>query len=136
MISLLPTHIISRIFFFVKTYYVNCIIFYWKRYIFYKKYIFFYIRTLPKYYSFIDYDLVLDVCNKSTLFFFKKLFFLTTGKESYFLSIYKLYYLLAVSIDDYEWSSGRYNYYYYYNKYYCILIASKFSWNNILKMLT
>jgi hypothetical protein len=131
----LPNDIKSHIFFFIKSSYANSIIFYWRRYIFYKKFIIHSIYSLPKFNSFINNDLIYSVVNKYTHFLFKKLYKLTTGNESYFSNIYNCFYLLAVSIDDYEWISGWDNYYYAYNKFHCISIALKFKWNDILRLL-
>jgi len=131
----LPNDIKSHIFFFVKSSYANSIIFYWRRYIFYKNFIIHSIYSLPKFNSFIDNDLIYSVIFKNTYFFFKKLYRLTTGNESYFSDIYHCFYHLAVSIDDYEWVSGHDNYYYAYNKFHCISIALKFEWNDILQLL-
>ena len=131
----LPNDIKSHIFFFVKSSYANSIIFYWRRYIFYKNFIIHSIYSLPKFNSFIDNDLIYSVIFKNTYFFFKKLYRLTTGNESYFSDIYHCFYLLAVSIDDYEWVYGHDNYYYAYNKFHCISIALKFEWNDILQLL-
>ena len=107
----LPNDIKSHIFFFVKSSYANSIIFYWRRYIFYKNFIIHSIYSLPKFNSFIDNDLIYSVIFKNTYFFFKKLYRLTTGNESYFSDIYHCFYLLTVSIDDYELVSGHDNYY-------------------------
>ena len=131
----LPDDIQSRIFFFIKISYVNSIIYSWRRYISYKKFIIDSIFSLPKFNSFIDNDLIYSVVLKNTFFFFKKLYIITTGNESYFSDIYHSFYLLAISIDDYEWVYGYYNYYYSYNKYYCISIALKFKWYDILQIL-
>ena len=131
----LPNDIKSHIFFFIKSSYANSIIFYWRRYIFYKKFIIHSIYSLPKFNSFINNDLIYSVVNKYTHFLFKKLYKLTTGNESYFSNIYNCFYLLAISIDDYEWVSGHDNYYYAYNKFHCISIALKFKWNDILRLL-
>lgn len=131
----LPNDIKSHIFFFVKSSYVNSIIFYWRRYIFYKNFIIHSIYSLPKFNSFIDNDLIYSVVFKNTYFFFKKLYNITTGNESYFSDIYHCFYHLAVSIDEYEWVSGHDNYYYAYNKFHCISIALKFKWNDILRLL-
>lgn len=131
----LPYDIKSHIYFFVKSSYANSIIFSWRRYLFYKKFIIDSIYSLPKFNSFIDNDFIYSVVNKYTYFFFKKLYRLTTGNEYNFSSIFYCFYLLAVSIDDYEWVSGHDNYYYAYNKFYCISIALKFKWNDILQLL-
>lgn len=131
----LPNDIKSHIYFFVKYSYANSIILSWRRYLFYKKFIIYSIYSLPKFNSFIDHDLIYSVVCKYTYFFFEKLYKITTGNESYFFSIFHCFYLLAVSIDDYEWVSGHDNYYYAYNKFHCISIALKFEWNDILQLL-
>ena len=131
----LPNDIKSHIYFFIKTYSANSIISSWRRYIYYKKFTIYSIYSLPKIHSFIDNDLIYSVILKNTYFFFKKLYYITTGNESYFSHIYRCFYLLAVSIDDYEWVSGHDNYYYAYNKFYCISIALKFQWDDILQLL-
>lgn len=131
----LPDDIKSHVYFFVKSSYANFIIHYWRKYLFYKKFILYSIYSLPTFLSYIDNDLIYSVVRKDTYFFFKKLFKLTTGKESHLSYIYHRFYLLAVSIDDYEWDSGHENYYYSYNKFYCISIALKFQWDDILQIL-
>jgi hypothetical protein len=131
----LPEDIISHIYFFVKTSYANSIIYSWKRYFFHKKFILNSIYSLPKFYSFIDDDFIYSVVDKYTYFLFKKLYYITTGKESYFFNIYNLFYILAISIDDYEWVSGNDNFYYSYNKFHCISIALKYKWYKILYIL-
>lgn len=131
----LPNDIKSYIFFLVKSSYANSIIHSWRRYFFYKKFIIDSIYSLPKFHSFIDNRLIYSVAYKITFFFFKKLYILTTGNESYFLSIFNCFYNLAISIDDYEWIYGHDNLYYSYNKFHCISIALKFKWNNILEIL-
>lgn len=125
----------SLIFFFVKTDFANYIIRSWKRYIYHKKFILYNIDYLPKFISFVDYDFIYSVVLNHTYFFFKKLYYITTGNESYLSDIYHCFYLLAVSIDDYEWVSGHDNYYYAYNKFHCISIALKFQWDDILQLL-
>ena len=131
----LPNDIKSHIYFFLKTSCANSIISSWKCYISYKKFIIYSIYSLPKFNSFIDNDLIYSVVFKDTYFFFKKLYYITTGNESYFSDIYHCFYLLAVSINDYEWVSGNHNYYYSYNKFHCISIALKFKWYDILELL-
>ena len=137
----LPNDIKFHIYFFVKSSYANYIILSWRRYLFYKKFIIDSIYFLPKLHSYIGNDLIYSVHYKNTYFFFKKLYKLTTGNESYFSDIYHCFYLLAVSIYDYEWngmpawSTCHDNYYYTYNKFHCISIALKFKWNDILQLL-
>ena len=137
----LPNDIKSHIYFFIKTSSSNSIISSWRRYISHKKFIIDSIYSLPKFFSFIDNDLIYSVYSKNTYFFFKKLYNITTGNESYLSDIYHCFYLLTVSIDDYEWNSGHewgsgHDYYYYsYNKFHCISIALKFEWNDILQLL-
>ena len=131
----LPYDIKSHIYFFVKSSYANTIIFSWRRYLFYKKFIIDSIYYLPKFNSFIHNGLIFCVLHKPTYFFFKKLYYITTGNESYFSSIINCFYILALSINDYEWVSGDDNFYYAYNKLHCISIALKFKWNNILQLL-
>ena len=131
----LPNDIKIHIYFFIKTDYAKPIISSWRRYICYKKFLIDSIYSLPKFNSFIDNDLIYSVIFKNTNFFFKKLYYITTGNESYLSDIYHCFYLLAVSIDDYEWVSGYDNYYYAYNKFHCISIAFKFKWNDILQLL-
>jgi hypothetical protein len=132
----LPYDIQSHIYSFVKSSYANYIIHSWKRYLFYKNFIIDSIYSLPKFNSFIDFDdLVFSVVDHYTYFLFKKLYKLTTGNESYFLSIFILFYRLAISIDEYEWISGHDNLYYNYNKFFCISTAIKFKWNYILQIL-
>lgn len=131
----LPNDIKSYIYSFVKTHYANSIIFAWKRYISHKLFILYSIHSLPKFVSLFDYDLVYSVDQINTYFYFKKLYYLTTGSESYIYDIYRYFYLLAVSLDDYEWINGNHNFYYSYNKFYCISIALKFKWNDILQLL-
>tara|TARA_Y100000590_G_C15680014_1_gene999463 strand:+ start:1555 stop:1971 length:417 start_codon:yes stop_codon:yes gene_type:complete len=131
----LPNDIKSHIYFFIKTSCANSIISSWRRYIFHKKFIIYSIYSLPKFYSFIDYDLIYSVVFINTYFFFKKLYNITTGNESYFSDIHHCFYLLAISIDDYEWVIGHDNLYYAHNKFYCISIALKFKWNDILQLL-
>jgi hypothetical protein len=131
----LPYDIISHIDFFVKSSYVNSIIISWRRYILYKKFLIHSINSLPKFRSFINNVFIYSVVSKYTYFLFKKLYKLTTGNESYFTSIFNCFHLLAISIEDYEWVYNNYNFYYSYNKFFCISIASKFKWNNILLLL-
>lgn len=131
----LPYDMQNKILFFVKTSHANSIIKAWKRYSNYKKFILFSIYSLPKFYSFIDNHLIYSVVCKKTHFLFKKLYYITTGKESFFNCIYQYFYQLALSIDDYEWISAYDNIYYSYNKFYCISIALKFKWNKIIKIL-
>lgn len=131
----LPDDIKSHIHFFLISSSVNSIIHSWRRYIFYKKFIINSIYSLPKFHSFIGNDLLYSVVFKRTYFFFKNLYKITTGNEYNFSSIYHCFYLLAVSIDDYEWVSGHDNFYYSYNKFICISIALKFKWNDILQLL-
>ncbi len=131
----LPDDIQSHIVLFVKSSYANSIIHSWRRYLFYKNFIIKSIYSLPRFGSFIDSDLLYSVIRKNTYFFFKKLYYITTGNESYLSDIYHCFYLLAVSIDNYEWASGHHNYYYAYNKFHCISIALKFQWYNILQLL-
>lgn len=131
----LPTDLKNHIYFFIKTHHANIITRSWRRYFSYKKFIISSIYYLPKILSFIDHDFIFPVYLKNTFFFFKKLFYITTGRESFFYDIYLLFYRLAVSIDDYEWIHDHYNYFYSYNKFYSISIATKFKWHNILKLL-
>ena len=161
----LPNDIKSHIFFFIKTSSANSIISSWKRYISHKKFTIYSIYSLPRFNSFIDNDLIYSVVFEKTYFFFKKLYNITTGNESYLSDIYNCFYLLAVSIDDFEWITGcnasfkstaqppshitlvrsqmqsgsintSHNYYYYeHNKFICISISLKFKWNNILHLL-
>lgn len=131
----IPYDIKFIIFYFIKSSFANTIIRSWKRYLFYKKFIIDSIYNLPKTYSFIDYDLIYSVISNRTYFFFYKLYKLTTGYESYFSTIFNLFYILAVSIDDYEWISGNHNYYYTYNKFICLSMAFKFKWYSIIKLL-
>ena len=131
----LPDDIKSHVYFFVKSSYANSIINSWRRYFFYKKFIIHSIYSLPKFHSLIDNHMIYSVVCKNTYFFFKKLYKLTTGNESYFSSIFNYFLILAISIDDYEWISGNDNLYYSYNKFHCISIALKFKWTNILQLL-
>jgi hypothetical protein len=131
----LPHDIQSHIYFFIKTSSANSIISSWNRYIYHKKFTIYSINSLPKFHSFIDNDLIYSVIFKNTYYYFKKLYYITTGNESYISHIHHCFYLLAVSIDDYEWVSGRDDFYYAYNKFYCISIALKFKWNDILQLL-
>ena len=131
----LPEDIKSIIYSFIKISSANSIILSWRRYFYYKKFILASIYTLPKFYSFIDDDFIYSVVDKYTCFLFKKLFYITTGKESYFSHIYNLFYILAISIDDYEWVYGHDNFYYSFNKFHCISIALKYKWNKILYIL-
>ena len=132
---ILPYDIKLHILYFLKISCANSIISSWRRYFYYKKFIIQSINSLPKFYSFIDYDLVLSVISQNTYFLFKKLYNITTGYESYFYDIYHCFYFLAVSIDDYEWTCGNYNLYYSFNKFYCISTAIKFKWDNIYQLL-
>jgi hypothetical protein len=134
-LDLLPSEIILRIYFFVETYYVSSIIKYWRRYYLYKRFILDSANFSPTTHSFVDNDYVYVVCSPYTYFYFKQLTKLITGNESYLHSIYLLYYCLAVSIDDYEWVSGAYNYYYSYNKLFCLETAIKFEWANIIEII-
>ena len=131
----LPIEIQNHVYFFVYSSYTNSIINAWRRYFFYKRFIIHSIDYLPKFFSFIDNDLIFYVCHRKTYFLFKKLFQLTTGNESYLSDIYSLFYNLAVSVDDYEWANGNNDHCYSYNKYHCISIAYKFNWYNILEIL-
>lgn len=131
----LPFDINYNIILLVKISSINSIIFSWKRYIYYKKYIIQNIENLPKFNSFFNNDLRFSVVSNFTYFFFNKLFNITTGNESYFYYIHHYFYCLALSIDDYEWVSGFYNKNFYMNKLLCISIATKFKWDHILQIL-
>lgn len=132
----LPDDIINYIFFIVKISHSNCIIYHWRKYFFYKKFIIRYIQySLPKFYSIINNNLIFSVVSKKHYFFYKKLFNITTGNESYLKYIYFCFYHLALSIQDYEWVSCRDNYYYSLNRYMCINITTKHNWNRILDLL-
>lgn len=131
----LPNDIQNHVYFFVYSSYTNSIINAWRSYFFYKRFIIHSIDYLPKFFSFIDNELIFYVLHKKTSFLFKKLFHITSGNESYIYDIRRLFYILAVSIDDYEWTNGNDDHCYSYNKYHCISIALKYNWNNILEIL-
>ena len=134
--QIFPYDIYLHIIFFIKTSYINTIIKCWKRYYFYKKFIYNSILLLPKIHSIINNDYIFNVTNIKTLFYFKKLNSIITGNESYFNSIHLIYYNLAISVDDYEWVSGINNTCYSFNKYYCLYTAIKYNWGDIIDLLT
>lgn len=133
--DLLPDDIIQSIYFFIQTSYASSIIKSWRRYYSFKRYIIDYTNFSPTIQSFVDNDYVYVVNSPYTYFYFKQLNKLITGNESYLHSIYWLYYCLAVSIDDYEWVSGYVNHYYSYNKFFCLQIALKFEWRQIIEII-
>lgn len=137
-LDLLPCDIIKRIYFFIETSYAYSIIKSWRRYYSFKRFIFDSANFYPNARSFIDNDYVYAlnvVCSPYIYFYFKQLNKLITGNESYFRSIYLLYYYLAISIHDYEWVYGNDNHCYSYNKFFCLQIALKFKWEQIIEII-
>ncbi len=134
-LNLMPSEIIQHIYFFIKTSYVSSIIKSWRRYYSFKRFILDSANFSPTTRSLVDNDYVYVVRSPYTYFYFKQLNKLITGNESYFHSIYLLYYFLAISIDDYEWISGAVNHYYSYNKFFCLQTALKFEWGDIIEII-
>jgi hypothetical protein len=132
----LPDDILIYIQYIIKSYSITKIIKTYKRYIQYKKFIYSQISNSPVLYSIIDNDLIYDVTHPFTYFYFKQFNKIINGRESYFNHIYTSFYVLAVSIDDYEWAYGVDNFYYSFNKFFCTSTAYKFNWGNILHMLS
>ena len=132
----LPDDIIYHIDFFIKSSYANTIRNSFIKYMDYKEFIIDSIYDLPLYHSLIDDSHVhFNICSPKTQFFFHKLYIFTHGNESYYDVIENLFYLLACSVDDYEWVSCRENHNYSLNKFYCTSIASKFNIQSIIELL-
>lgn len=114
---------------------VNCIIRSWRRYFNYKNFIYYMANQSPVYNSIFDDQLIYDVSHPYTRYYFHLFSNIFTGNESKFSSIYILFYMFAVSINDYELSNNTNNIYYIFNKLYCTHVASEFNWNSILNIL-
>ncbi len=97
----LPRDIRLYIFSLVKIISANVIIKSWKRYLYFKKFIFDTTYKSPTYFSILDGELMFDVSHSFTSFYFKILTNITTGNESYFHSIYLLLFSFSIFFVDY-----------------------------------
>ncbi len=119
---------------FIISSYANTIIRSWKRYYLHKCFIIFSITFLPRHHSMYNHSRIFNAANNLTYFYFKIFNSLVTGRESYIHLIYNTYFLLALSISDYEWLLNYNNYIIKRNKDLCILTATKFNWIEILNI--
>lgn len=131
----LPTDVQSYILSIIKIISVNMIIKAWKSYYYFKKFIFDTAYNSPVSFSDLDGEIIFNVTHPFTKFYFNILNNITTGNESYRQSIYLLFYSLAVSINDYEYTYDCNNLNYSFNKFYCTSISHKFNWNSILYIM-
>ncbi len=134
-LNLLPFDIILHIHSFIITSYANTIIYAWRRYFLYKRFILDSAIYSPKFKSFNYHFDIYIVTSPYTTFYFNKLKNIISGNEFDFYIIYISYYNLAIAINDYEWISNIQNKYYLLNKNNCIQTAEKFKWDDIIDIL-
>lgn len=135
LLSIINKDVFFHIQSFIFNFSANTIRFYWLKFFSYKSFIIDCIFNLPLIHSSFDNDFIYDITHPFTLFFFKKLSKLINGREKSFKLIYYFYYTLALSIDDYEWSNGFFNYSYHFNRIICLSISQFFNWNHIIHIL-
>ena len=133
LFKFLPFDIVYNIFLIKK---INIIKNFWIKYLSYKKFILNQILCLPKSNFDINNDLLFNVTDYVTFYYFKKLNIIITGRESYFNQLYYCYYNLYLSINNYPFDiDGDFNiqdFYYTFNRYYLINAAFKFKWSSII----
>ena len=134
----LPDEIILHIQYFVKIHYINKIKKAWNNYISHKLFTLDILYNIIYYPSITSNNSIFNPMTNFTYFYFKKLNNLINGRELYINDYIKyLYYILAISIDEFQQLNytSYTDYYFQWNIFYCLNTAYKFNWNNIIDFL-